>query len=257
MTDQEWTSTRDGVRLAVGRWHPAADRGTAVVVVHGFGATKESPTVAMVAETLAADGHQVLSYTARGHGQSEGSCTLGDLEHLDVEAATELARQSADRVVLVGASMGAIAVLRHASHRAPDGVVTVSSPADWSLPRTLQSAGAAVLTQTRAGRWIARRALRVRLSDRWTDSAPPVDLARKLDVPLAVIHGHKDAFIKSDEAHKLYEASPDPRRIELVDRMGHAYAIESVPVIRDCVRWALSTALLAASNPSPATLAAS
>ena len=35
-------------------------------------------------------------------------------------------------------------MLRHAAHEPPDGVVTVSSPADWQLPRTLQSAGAAV-----------------------------------------------------------------------------------------------------------------
>jgi len=248
-------STRDDVRLAVGRWQPVADNGTAVVVVHGFGATKDSSAVAGVAGTLAADGHQVLSYTARGHGESEGLCTLGDLEHLDVEAAADLARRSADRVVLVGASMGAIAVLRHASNRTPDGAVTVSSPAEWNLPRTVQSAGAAALTQTRLGRWLARRALRVRLAARWTDAAPPVELARGLEAPLAIVHGLKDAFIKNDEAHKLYEATPGPRRIELVEQMGHAYAIESVPVIRECVRWALSKPLLAASGPSPVGLA--
>ena len=256
MVDQEWTTTRDGVRPAVRRWHPAADQGTAVVVVHGFGATKDSPTVGGVAEVLRSDGHQVLSYTARGHGESEGQCTLGDLEHLDVEVAVGLARRSADRVVLVGASMGAIAVLRHASRQAPEGVVTVSSPAEWNLPRTVQSAGAAVLTQTRTGRWIARRALRVRLSDRWTDPVPPVDLARIIDAPLAIIHGHQDAFIRSDEARKLYAASPDPRRIELVEGMGHAYATGSIPVIRECVGWALSTSVSTAGRPPEVSRAA-
>lgn len=256
VVNEEWTTTSDGVRLAVRRWHPAADQGAAVVVAHGFGATKDSSTVGGVAEELTADGHQVLSYTARGHGESEGQCTLGDLEHLDVEAAVGLARRSADRVVLVGASMGAISVLRHASRHASDGVVTVSSPAEWNLPRTVQSAGAAVLTQTRPGRWIARRALRVRLSAHWTDPVPPVDLARGIDVPLAIVHGHKDAFIKSDEAQKLYAASPDPRRIELVERMGHAYVSQSIPVIRECVGWALSTPWSSRVNPSPATVVA-
>ena len=137
--------------------------------------------------------------------------------------------------------MGAIAVLRHAAHEPPDGVVTVSSPAEWQLPRTLQSAGAAALTQTRPGRWIARRALGVRLSERWTDAATPVELAARIEVPLAVIHGYDDAFIKRHEAHKLYAASPDPRRLEVVDRMGHAYAVESTPVIRECVQWALTS----------------
>ena len=252
MVEQEWTTTGDGVRLAVRRWHPEATTGTAIVAVHGFGATKDSPTIGRVAEALRADGHQVVSYTARGHGESEGHCTLGDLERHDVEAAVRLARRDADRVVLVGASMGAIAVLRHAAGHAPEGVVTVSSPAEWNLPRTVQSAGAAVLTQTGFGRWVARRALRVRLSRQWSDAAPPVDLAREIDAPLAIIHGHADAFIKSAEAHKLYAAAPGPRRMELVEGMGHAYVTESVPVIRECVRWALSSS----STVAPASLAA-
>lgn len=241
-TGQEWTTTDDGVRLAVRRWRPAVSRGTTVVLVHGFGATKDSRTVSRVADALTLDGHDVLSYTARGHGESEGLCTLGDSEHRDVDAAVRLARADADRVVSVGASMGAIAVLRHASQDAPDGVVTVSSPAEWQLPRTLQSVGAAALTQTRPGRWIARHALRVRLAERWTDATAPVELVTRIDVPLAIIHGHDDAFIKRHEAHKLFAASSDPRRLDLVDGMGHAYAVESPPVICQCVQWALATA---------------
>ena len=134
-------------------------------------------------------------------------------------------------------------------------MVTVSSPAEWNLPRTVQSAGAAALTQTRAGRWLARRALSVRLATQWTDAAPPVELARRLDAPLAIVHGHKDAFIKSGEAHKLYEATPGPRRLELVERMGHAYVSESIPVIGESVRWALSNPLLTAPGPVPIGLA--
>jgi len=167
-------------------------------------------------------------------------CTLGDLEHLDVEAAVQLARRDADRVVLVGASMGAIAVLRHASHETPDGVVTVSSPSAWQLPRTVQGGAAALLTQTSVGRWVARNTLRVRLTEQWTDASPPVVLARTVDAPLAIIHGRNDRFIKHDAANELYAASPGPRRIELVDRMGHAFVKESIPAIRGSVRWALT-----------------
>lgn len=222
-----------------------------MVLVHGFGATKDSRTVSRVADAMTLDGHEVISYTARGHGESEGLCTLGDSEHRDVEAAVRLARADADRVVSVGASLGAIAVLRHASQEAPDGVVSVSSPAEWQLPRTLQSVGAAALTQTRPGRWVARRALGVRLAERWTDAMAPVELVARIDVPLAIIHGQDDAFIKHHEAHKLYAASSDPRRIDVVDGMGHAYAIESAPVIRECVQWALATSSSSAAG-SPA-----
>ncbi len=210
-----------------------------MVLAHGFAATKDSATVGRVAAALTADGHQVLSYTARGHGNSGGLCTLGDLEHLDVAAGTRLARRDADRVVLVGASMGAIAVLRHAAHEPPNGIVTVSSPAEWSLPRTAQSIGAAVLTQSGVGRWIARRALNVRLADSWSAPSPPVELASSITVPHAIVHGRRDAFIRHDEARKLYAAAPEPRRIEIVDGMGHAYVAAAVPAVCSAARWAL------------------
>ncbi len=229
------------------RWVPDHPSDTAVVLVHGFGATKDDGALVTVAERLRADGHHVVSYTARGHGESDGLCTLGDLEHLDVEAAVLLARQNAERVVLVGASMGAIAVLRHASRVMPDGVVTVSSPAEWRVPRTAQSGFAALLTQTPPGRWLARRLMNVRLASGWTGASPPVELAASITAPFAVIHGTGDRFIRSAEAEKLHLATPGPRRLCLVDGMGHAYAPESVDVIGRSVEWALAAGAPAGS----------
>jgi pimeloyl-ACP methyl ester carboxylesterase len=234
-----WILTGDGVRLPVRRWVPRRARATAVVVVHGFGATKDDASVVALAEALSAAGHRVLAYTARGHGDAGGLCTLGDLERHDVAAAADLARADADRVVLVGTSMGAIAVLRHAAEHPVDGVVTVSSPAEWRVPRTAQSAAAAVLTRTPPGRWAARRFLRVRLSAEWSDPAPPVELAAALQAPLAVIHGLADRFIDHGEASRLHAAAAGPRRLDLVPGMGHAYRPESIPVIDHAVRWAL------------------
>ncbi len=238
-TESTWLSTEDRLRLGVRVWLPEHADGTVVVLVHGFGAHKDDPTVVTVAEALRADGHVVVSYTGRGHFESEGECTLGDLEHLDVASAMARAHQYGDRVVLVGTSMGAIAVLRHAAHEPTAGVVTVSSPAEWRLPRTVQSAGAALLTQLPPGRWLARRAFGVRLANRWTGAAPPVELAAAIEAPHAVLHGTGDRFIRSAEAEKLYEAASDPRLLHLIQGMGHAYMPESVPAIVDAVRWAL------------------
>ena len=112
--------TDDGVTLAA-RWHPAGDEGSAprpagapaVVVVHGFAGSKEQPAVVAMASALAAGGHRVLVYDSRGHGGSGGACTLGAGERLDVDAAVRRALDGAERVVVVGASMGGIAVLNH------------------------------------------------------------------------------------------------------------------------------------------------
>lgn len=237
----DWLVTRDGVRLAVRRWRPSVARSTTVVVlVHGFGASKDDPSVVAVAENLSQAGHHVVSYTGRGHAESGGLCTLGDLEHLDVESAVEAARVLGERVVVVGTSMGAIAVLRHASAGDVDGVVTVSSPAQWRVPRTLQSAAAALLTQLPVGRWLARRFLGVRLAARWSGAAPPVELAATIRAPHVVVHGKGDRFIHWSEAVTLHEAAADPSRLVLVDDMGHAFMPASRAVITRSVDWVLA-----------------
>ncbi len=132
-------TTVDGVRLAAHVHQVPEPHGT-VVLAHGFTASATHADVEALAETVANAGYDVVTYDARGHGASGGACTLGDRERHDVAAAVEAARPDAGPVVLVGVSMGAIAVLHHAATRPRDagviaGVVTVSAPARWKLPR--------------------------------------------------------------------------------------------------------------------------
>ena len=136
--------TSDGCHLAADLRRVEGGR-TTVVVVHGFTAHRRHGSVTAIADALESDGHSVLTYDGRGHGESEGMCTLGNDEILDVVAAVETARDLAhgSRVVIVGASMGAIAALRYAAdHHDVAGVVTVSCPARWQL-RTLRTVLAA------------------------------------------------------------------------------------------------------------------
>src|SRR5204862_6310851 len=106
----------DDVVLTGRHWVRADAPRAAVVLVHGFTASANDPAVCDVAEALHSDGLDVVCYDARGHGTSEGHSTLGDLEPHDVAAAADAARQHNDRVVHVGASMGAIAALRYGAH---------------------------------------------------------------------------------------------------------------------------------------------
>src|SRR5438105_55112 len=149
--------TADGLDLvAQCRLAPGTPR-AAVVVVHGFSASAACPNVEALADALHADDLDVITYDARGHGDSPGESTLGDHEQHDVEAAVGLARERTSRVVVVGASMGAIAALRYAvTDGELAGVVTLSCPAGWSLPRNLRGVLAAAMTRTRMGRLATR-----------------------------------------------------------------------------------------------------
>ena len=174
MPTQLFTTT-DDVVLTGRHWVRTDAPRAAVVLVHGFTASANDPAVCDVAEALHADGVDVVCYDARGHGTSEGHSTLGDLERHDVAAAVEAARERNDRVVLVGASMGAIAALRYAAHAdGLAGVVSVSCPAQWRLPRNVQGVLAAGLTRTRVGRAVASRWMGVQVAPRWTNPEPPI-----------------------------------------------------------------------------------
>jgi pimeloyl-ACP methyl ester carboxylesterase len=230
--------TADGLLLAADAWLTSTPAPAAVVLAHGFTAHRNDRTVVSTAHALRGEGYAVVTYDMRGHGESEGLCTLGDLEKLDVAAAVVAARDLAPRVVVVGASLGAIAVLRYAvDDQDLAGVVTVSSPAQWrvSTPRT---AVAAALTRTRVGRRLARR-LGARLDRRWTWPEPPDALAARVAVPLAVVHGLDDRFMPTNEARVLHDAVSGHRRLDLVAGMGHAYGTRGLEPITAAVAWCL------------------
>jgi alpha-beta hydrolase superfamily lysophospholipase len=235
-------TTTDGFELAGHRLLvDGAPRG-AVVIVHGFSASASCPHVEELAAALHADDLDVITYDARGHGSSNGESTLGDHEQHDVAAAVALARERADEVVLVGASMGAIAAVRYAvNDPALAGLVAVSCPSAWKLPRNVRGVLAAAMTRTSVGRRATARLVGVRVAPRWTNPEPPIALVSRLRVPTTYIHGTADHFIATRDASELSTATPEPRRLVIVPDMGHAFEPIAVAPIRDAVAWALST----------------
>jgi pimeloyl-ACP methyl ester carboxylesterase len=231
--------TCDGVTL-VADVLPRSDARAAVVVAHGLAADRGDGNVMGVVRAVHDAGYAVVTFDGRGHGSSSGTCTLGDAERHDVAAAVTVARELADQVIVVGASMGAIATLRAAAED-PDlaGVVTVSCPARWRL-LSPQAAVAALLTRTRQGRRILRTRSGVRLSPSWDRPPPPVEVVPNVQCPVAVVHGLADRFVPSAEAKVLHGAASDPRRLELVPAMGHAFTVESRAAIVSAVRWCLT-----------------
>ncbi|HEX4493574.1 MAG TPA: alpha/beta fold hydrolase [Acidimicrobiia bacterium] len=235
-----WTTT-DGVEIAGRHWEAdrSHSREVAVVLAHGFTASSHETHVVALASTLAAAGYEVVSYDARGHGASGGLSTLGDAERFDVAAAYGVAATIAPRVVLVGASMGAVAVLRHAAFApAVDGVVVLSCPARWRLPRSAGGAAAVALTRTRLGRHLAARQLGVRVAPRWTAPAPPVELVGHVEGALAIVHGERDRFIPPSAARELHAVAPSAR-LRVVPGLGHGFApLATEPLVR-AIDWTL------------------
>lgn len=100
----------DGVALAV----DDVGEGTPIVLLHGLTATRRY--VVMGSSLLERTGHRVVTYDARGHGESSPAADRAayGYEHLVADLETVLDRLEIERAVLAGASMGAHTLLRFA-----------------------------------------------------------------------------------------------------------------------------------------------
>ncbi len=243
-TEEIELTTRDGLRLTADIHRPDGPARAAAVVVHGFSGSRRGPGVLEQARDLVRQGFIVLAHDGRGHGASEGICTLGDLEALDVEAVVDHAHSLHDKVVVVGASMGAISVIRYAAdHPDVDGVVAVSGPSHWKLTLTPMGLASAALTRTYTGRAVAKKFMGVTVSPTFSYPEPPVELVTRITAPLAIIHGREDKVIRSEAAVQLHQAATGPRLLNLVNGMGHAFEEFGRPFVTRAAQWALAPAL--------------
>jgi pimeloyl-ACP methyl ester carboxylesterase len=221
----------DGTVLATRIWSRPDGADAIVVIVHGFTANKDDPRVVALAERLYESGHVVVAYDSRGHGQSGGSCTLGKLEEQDVAGVVVWARTRAERIVLVGASMGAVGALAYAAKDpAITGVVTVSSPGEWRLPLRVRSLITAGMARTGPGRRWAKRKLNVRIAP-WASPDPAHVHLAAVRSPVVVIHGGQDPIIPWRSSLAREVAEGPQRELILVPDMGHAFDPASIDSI--------------------------
>jgi uncharacterized protein len=217
-----WFDTEDKVRLA-GTLLSDAGGDTGIVVVHGFNGYRTKPKIRILAEGLARR-FPTLVFDLRGHGESEGWCTGGELEALDVHAAVEfMRRRGYRRVVTVGASLGGIAVILAAGGAGDaDAVVAISTPARWGTAETKAVRRMTWIFTHQIGRTMFRRLFGTRINLDWGNPAPPLEAVTKIQAPILIVHGADDHFFPAEDAEALFANAPDPKRLKIVERFGHA-----------------------------------
>ena len=216
-----WFDTEDGIRIA-GTLLPGPGGDTAIVVVHGFNGYRTKPKIQLLVRGLARR-FPVLVFDLRGHGQSQGWCTGGELEALDVNAAVAFMRaRGYRRVVTVGASLGGIAVIGAAATGDQDAVVAISTPARWGTSDTKAIRRMTWVFTHSFGRALMKQLFGTRINLDWGDPPPPLESVAKIHAPLLIVHGVDDHFFSSTDAEALYANAPEPKRLKLVPHFGHA-----------------------------------
>jgi len=108
-----------------------------LLLAHGLTATRRY--VVHGSRTLERAGHRVVSYDARGHGESAPPTTTAAYEYTDLVRDLEavLDARELERVVLIGASMGAATTLAYAiAHPERVAALVQVTPAHLGLPQT-------------------------------------------------------------------------------------------------------------------------
>src|SRR5215210_2316029 len=194
--------TDDGERLH-GWWIPArAPAAGHVLLCHGNAGNvgDRLPHVAL----LSAAGFDVLAFDYRGYGRSSGRPSEHGT-HSDARAAHDalLSQDGVDgaRVLYLGESLGGAVALALAIDQPPAGLI-------------LQSTFTSV-------RNMARRHYPVIPSAAVPDAYPSLHLIPRLAAPLLVLHGARDDLVPLMEGEALYEAAPEPKRLEVYPDAGH------------------------------------
>lgn len=202
-------------------WFFPAESSTWVIQVHGRGVTRAECLRAVPVLHAAGFPNLVVSYRNDGEAprSRSGAYALGASEWRDVDAAISYAlRHGADRVILMGWSMGgAVALQTAVSSGNRDriaGLILESPVVDWRTVLRFQAREAGMRAPLPD---LAMSALSVPLTARLSgaDDAIPFDRldmvarAEELAVPILILHSDDDGFVPADASHALQEARPD------------------------------------------------
>ena len=216
----------DGLRLRA--WLSRGDRDLpAVIIVHGLGDTLES--YQEHAESFIDRGHTVLLPDLRGHGGSESRyTTLGGHESEDVRAAMRYLKAvglADDGFVLMGHSMGAVAVLLAAADRSDVRAVIAEAPFDTYRNTVADHARLVYGLPS----WVPLIPLSIQGAE-WragfdADAIDAVAAASRMQAPLLAIVDGDDRRMPEPVVRRIVDAHPGVNGLWIASGVDHVGAI--------------------------------
>jgi uncharacterized protein len=218
-----------GVALRGWRCQGSGEKRGALVFLHGVADNRGG--MGGLAARFTGRGLDVVAYDSRAHGESGGdACTYGYWEKADLRKVLD---SVPGPVVLLGASLGAAVALQEVAD--DNRVVGVVAAEVFSDLRTVARERAPwFLTEGIIRRAFAIAEERGRFP---VDSVSPVDAARRIQVPVLLIHGAQDVDTPADHSRRVLAALAGPKELLLVEGAGHNQSLGGDRVWQRIDRW--------------------
>jgi uncharacterized protein len=194
-----------------------------IIYLHGVGDCKIGGIT--FARALYDIGFNIFLYDSRQHGESEGYyCTYGFYEKYDVSTVIRYLRSRKDKKIgkigIFGTSMGG-AVAIQASAMNPH-ICAVVSECSYSALRVVF-----VDYQKRIIKlpWHFLRNIALVQSQKIANFkarlVSPLEDIKRIHVPILIVHGKNDTFIKPEYSKMLFKAANEPKQLLIIDNAGH------------------------------------
>lgn len=214
----------DGLRLS-GWWMPQARPRGVLVGCHGHGGRKDDLLGIGTGSWRA--GYSVLLFDFRGRGESDPwPQTLISREVDDLRAAVAFARgrAPADRVGVVGFSMGAAVALLAAAEEPAIGAVVADSSFTTGADVVAHGVRSVLRVPPEILVLAADEVVHRRHGYRFSHARPIDVVGRVAPRPLLIIHGAGDTTVPVEHARRLYAAAGEPRELWVVPGVEHCGA---------------------------------
>lgn len=193
-----------------------------VIIAHGFYNSKQSALLKELAQSLT-DEYDVIAFDFRGHGKSEGAFCWTSKEYLDLSAVLEYAHSKYNKIGVIGFSLGAAtSIITATKTDLIDSLVCISAPTDfdkidyhwWELDVEND------LVYGFIGK--GGKGKGVKPGPFWEEKEKPIDLVKKIKVPILYIHGDSDWVIKPWHSKELYKNTSSEKELMIIEKGPHA-----------------------------------
>jgi pimeloyl-ACP methyl ester carboxylesterase len=219
-----------GIQLAAWQCRTDEDPRGTIVYLHGIADNRASG--AGVVERYRRRGFDVIAYDNRAHGDSGGDvCTYGHYEKEDLKRVIDIVRTRP--ILLIGSSLGAAVALQTAAEDARvSGVVAAEVFSDL---RTVVRERAPFFVPNRM---IAKALELAGQRGRFdVEAVSPTAAARRIRVPVLLIHGARDTDTRPEHSQRVYDALAGPKRLILVNGAGHNRSLSSGAIWDEIDQW--------------------